>query len=350
MEKGLVSIVVPVYKTEKYLDQCVESIVNQTYRNVEILLIDDGSPDRCPKLCDAWAEKDRRIRVIHKQNEGLGMARNTGIENARGEYICFFDSDDYLEPTAIEHVYAAVCERGVDIGVFGFRSVDPNGNEISSFVPEMEKAVYMGDEVQTIFLPELIAPDPRGNGVRKLYMSMCMMLFSRNLISRGDWRVASEREIISEDVYSLLTLFQLVKSVAVVSEPLYNYRVNVNSLSRSYRADRYLRIREFYQACMLLCDRLHYCDEVKLRLTDPFLAFVRGALKQEAAASLPVGNRIKHFKQIIEDDVLQSVLWDQKKDAVGWKSSIFCLLMKHKLSALCFICAYAMVLKQQWDK
>ena len=90
MEVGLVSVVLPIYNVEKYLDRCIESVINQTYKNLEILLVDDGSPDSCPQKCEEWAKKDERIKVIHKTNAGLGYARNTGIENASGEYICFF--------------------------------------------------------------------------------------------------------------------------------------------------------------------------------------------------------------------------------------------------------------------
>ena len=84
-----ISLIIPVYNVEKYLDRCITSIVNQTYRNLEIILVDDGSPDNCPSMCDRWGEKDSRIKVVHKENAGLGMARNTGIECATGDYICF---------------------------------------------------------------------------------------------------------------------------------------------------------------------------------------------------------------------------------------------------------------------
>lgn len=87
MEVGLVSIVLPIYNVEKYLDRCIESVVRQTYNNLEIILVDDGSPDGCPQKCDEWAKKDKRIKVIHKNNAGLGYARNTGIENASGEFL-----------------------------------------------------------------------------------------------------------------------------------------------------------------------------------------------------------------------------------------------------------------------
>lgn len=113
-EKPLISVIVPVYKVEAYLDRCVQSIVGQTYQNLEIILIDDGSPDDCGAMCDAWAEKDSRIRVIHQKNAGGGAARNTGLAAAEGELIAFVDSDDYLQAHMYEHLYALLDET-VDI-------------------------------------------------------------------------------------------------------------------------------------------------------------------------------------------------------------------------------------------
>lgn len=99
-----VSIIVPIYNVEKYLDRCVESLVNQTYTDIEIILVDDGSPDACPKMCDKWAKKDARIKVVHKQNGGLSDARNAGIDAAAGEYLTFIDSDDYVKDTYTEYL------------------------------------------------------------------------------------------------------------------------------------------------------------------------------------------------------------------------------------------------------
>lgn len=94
---SLISVIIPVYKVEEYLDRCVESILNQTYTNLEILLVDDGSPDNCPRLCDEYALKDARVRVIHKENGGLASARNAGLEKANGQFVSFIDSDDWIE-------------------------------------------------------------------------------------------------------------------------------------------------------------------------------------------------------------------------------------------------------------
>lgn len=113
MNKSLVSVIVPVYKVEKYLDKCVESIVEQTYKNLEIILVDDGSPDNCPSMCDSWAQKDSRIKVIHKENGGVSSARNSALDAAAGDYICFVDSDDFIEPNAVGYMLENIGDADV---------------------------------------------------------------------------------------------------------------------------------------------------------------------------------------------------------------------------------------------
>ena len=102
MSKPLISVIVPIYKVEKYLNKCVDSIINQTYKNLEIILVDDGSPDSCPDICDKYEKKDNRVKVIHKKNGGLSDARNAGLDIANGEYISFIDSDDEIEASFVE--------------------------------------------------------------------------------------------------------------------------------------------------------------------------------------------------------------------------------------------------------
>lgn len=123
----LISVIVPVYKVENYLDRCVQSIVDQTYRNLEIILVDDGSPDNCGAMCDAWAEKDPRIKVIHKKNGGLSDARNAGLAVATGDYIGFVDSDDYIAPEMYRLLLERLLTDGSDISVCGIEMIFEDG-------------------------------------------------------------------------------------------------------------------------------------------------------------------------------------------------------------------------------
>lgn len=138
-----VSVIVPVYKVEDYLDICVESIVCQTYKNLEIILIDDGSPDSCPQKCDIWAEKDSRIKVIHKKNEGVSAARNFGIEVATGKYISFIDSDDFIDNQMFEHMVNGFRERDVQLVVCGLYRGEKRINSADCKIVDQEQAYKM---------------------------------------------------------------------------------------------------------------------------------------------------------------------------------------------------------------
>ena len=126
-EKPLLSIIVPVYDVERYLQKCIDSILAQTFTDFELILVDDGSPDNCPALCDAAAAKDARIRVLHQKNGGLSAARNAGLDVARGEWIGFVDSDDYISPEMYEILYKAVQSTGSDLALCDYVKVDETG-------------------------------------------------------------------------------------------------------------------------------------------------------------------------------------------------------------------------------
>lgn len=331
MIDGLVTVVIPIYNVEKYLNRCIESVVNQTYNSLEILLIDDGSPDKCPEICDDWASRDNRIRVIHKENQGAGIARNTGIENANGEYICFFDSDDYIAPETIEKSYKLAKNDNSEIVIFGLYFVNANGKITNRFIQWDKPKRYSGDEVIKSFLPEYIAPDPYGDGTRKFYMSIWSAIYSMNLINKSDWRFVSERDITSEEIYSLTDLYSDVESVSVLPEAFYYYCENDSSLSRKYVADRYERIKDFYIKCTDLCRRKGYSDDIIHRVSKPYLAYTISALKQEAKVSK------EHVKKIINDEVLQRVLKENKRDKVSLTRKVLFFTMRNKLYFLSFL-------------
>ena len=140
----LISIVIPVYKVEKYLERCILSIINQNYSNLEIILVDDGSPDDCGLICDNWAKIDNRIRVIHKENGGLSDARNAGIKIATGEFITFIDSDDYVLDNYIEYLLELIFKYNADIAICNFHQL----------FEETNRKVFVGGKVEKIFNSE----------------------------------------------------------------------------------------------------------------------------------------------------------------------------------------------------
>ena len=315
MHEPLVTVVIPVYKTEAFLDRCISSVAGQSYEGLEILLIDDGSPDNCPRLCDAWAEKDSRIRVIHKENQGLGMARNTGMAQARGKYLCFVDSDDALEQTAIEAAAALAQRTQAEIVLYGMTCLDAAGAVTARRIPAIQKAVFSGREVQEALLPRLLS------GENGLTMSACCCLISAELVQTKRWQFPSEREIISEDVYALLGLFCHVQRAAVLTDAPYRYYENAQSLTHTYRADRFEKIKAFYRACLSLCESCGYSREVRNRCAVPFLSYAIAAMKLETARH-GVGV-LPRLKEIMADELLHQALREADHENTGWKRTLF---------------------------
>lgn len=334
MKKGLVSIVLPIYNVEKYLNRCMDSVVNQTYKNLEIIMVDDGSTDACSQMCDEWLIKDARVKVVHKENQGLGMARNTGIENATGEYVCFFDSDDYIANDTIERLYDMATRESADIVTFGFHVVDKNGSITSTVLPDTEKESYVGDEIEEIFLPDLISKNPHTGKETKLWMSAWASMFSLKLISEIEWKFVSEREVISEDVYSLLWLYKSVNKVCVLPIALYHYCENdTNSLTRIFRKDRYQRLKFFYEKSIAACDELDYSEEIKERLAYPFLGSTFGAMKRIAISDYGYREKLRAMKGIVCDDTFHRVVMklELSKESITRKILFYLLRKKHTI-------------------
>ena len=320
-----VSIVVPIYNVEKYLDRCLNSIVNQTYSNLEIILVDDESPDNCPKICEEWAKKDSRIKVIHKKNAGLGMARNTGIEAATGDYICFVDSDDLIDNNSIE----LALDEKFDVICFGYKRIDENDNIFKRYIPTPLKEEYYNSEVFEQLLPSLIIDMPKTSQFN-LCFSAWACIISMDVIKKSNWKFVSEREIISEDLYSLMYLYKNVKSVKVIKNDLYSYRVNNNSLSRTYKDNRFERIKKLYISTIDI-----YSDErIKERIKYLFLSFSISCLKLIVESEMSYKDKIIRIKNIILDDELRkNCKYFIKKDSFIRKIYLISILLKIK----CFV-------------
>lgn len=350
MDNPLITVVIPIYNVEKYLDRCINSLVNQTYRNLEIILVDDGSPDNCPAMCDGWAERDHRIRVIHKKNAGLGMARNTGIEAATGDYICFFDSDDYVDRETIVRAYGAIAANGAEIAVYGLTRVNSLGDPVGQKVPVPEKHCYRGEEVRTVFLPDLIDSAHVSARNRNLCLSAWSALYSMELVRRTNWRFVSEREIISEDSYSLIWLYRYADSVVILPEPLYFYCENGNSLTQTYRPDRFRRTRHFYDACTEMAVRIGHGPEIITHIGGLFIGFTVAAMKQIVTADLPRKQRRTLIAEIVEDTAVQQVLHDPACRYSSRLRNILLWSMGRKWHAGAYALVWLQTIREQGQK
>ena len=167
MEQPIVSYVIPIYRVEPYLEQCVDSVLAQNIRNCEVILVDDGSPDRCGEIADRYGAADSRVKVIHKRNEGLGMARNSGIAAAGGKYLCFVDSDDWLEAPGLDTVIESAERYGADIAVSGFFDWDPAKHCEVYVPPPLPEGVYSHREILEGFWLPMIEHQSRTGACKK---------------------------------------------------------------------------------------------------------------------------------------------------------------------------------------
>lgn len=213
----LVSIVVPVYNVERYLEDCLKTIVNQTYKNIEILLVDDGSTDSSGKICDCYGGLDSRIRVIHQKNQGLSVARNVALDVARGEYITCIDSDDFVSESLIEKLMQAIIEYKCDISVCGTVYCDERNSTLKSKVVEGSKVIEGKEQIKNLLYCFDIATMAWGK------------LYKRELFSDVRYPIGK----YNEDVFTTYKLLANSKRTIVINRGLYFYRQVSGSITRS---------------------------------------------------------------------------------------------------------------------
>ena len=211
---GLISIVVPVYNVESYFDRCVKSIVDQTYENLEIILVDDGSPDNCPAICDSWAERDSRIKVIHKTNGGLSDARNAGMSVASGDYIAFVDSDDWIHHRFLELLLSALVNSGAQLAACDVKETD-SLLESDSLDENLHFSVHTAEEAMSSL--------GRGERFRAVAWNK---LYKKELLQNETFPVGK----LHEDEFFTYRIIDKCTKLAYVNIPLYYYFQRTGSL------------------------------------------------------------------------------------------------------------------------
>lgn len=214
----MISVIIPIYNIDKYLEKSIESVLHQTYENLEIILVDDGSVDNCPMICDNYARVDARIKVIHKENGGLSSARNVGIEIATGEYIAFVDGDDYILPNMCERMLSEMRASEADIVMCSYLNVDKNGN----FLDNAKISAWFGSGIDLL----------KTDGLRynyawnKLYRKV---IFDEIRFPDGK---------LFEDMYIMHNVFQKARKVSIIPDALYVYRKREDSISADLASHR----------------------------------------------------------------------------------------------------------------
>lgn len=325
-----VSVIIPCYKVEKYLDRCVESVINQTLKDLEIILVDDESPDHVPEICDEWALKDARIKVIHKKNGGLGMACNSGIEVATGKYVAFLDSDDWIDANMYQTMYDTAEKHQAQMVFTGLRRVDTNGNVIGYLTHKEKFQIYEGKNEIDGLACDLVASEVSLAAERTLQMSAKVVLYSKSTIDENHLRFVSEREVMSEDMHFNLNMLSHSQCVCVVPRFFYNYRCTTGAITQKVDLDQFERIKSLYFFTLKECQILGIEENIYQRIQRFFIGYVRNYIRVVCRSKSSISEQIRIIQMIVNDPVWNIIWLSYPIHVAPLKQRLFVRLIQKK--------------------
>lgn len=327
-----ISLIVPVYNVEPYLYRCLDSIDNQTFKDVEIILVDDGSEDGSGGICDAFAKNRNNVIVIHKQNAGLGMARNSGLDVAKGKYVVFIDSDDYIENNFIEMLYNDIISHQADTCIGGYKRITGKLEQIIR--NPYEGRLYLGDNVKTDILSKMFGRD--GDDSDYLEMSVWKVLFSNNIIKENHIRFPSEKVFISEDIIFDTDYYCYSNAVYMSKCTGYCYCDNEGSLTTRYRPDRLEKHLILYNELKKRSEILGIDNLTNQRIMTNVVSIARYCIKHEVKYNKRL-IAIYNIRAICSNEEVQIILSNYNQYKVKNQSKVINYLMKKKLLIMLYI-------------
>ncbi|WP_286150954.1 glycosyltransferase family 2 protein [Bacteroides acidifaciens] len=323
----IVSVIVPIYNVENYLDECIHSIISQTYKYLDIILVDDESPDNSPEMCDDYATHDSRIRVIHKKNGGLGYARNSGLDIAKGEYVMFVDSDDYLIETAVETLVKYAHEYDAQFVKAAFKKVDDSKNIL--FEKTQQFKIFDKTLIEYELRPRMLGSSPTKSD--SIEMSVWATLYRMDTIKTTNIRFDSERVIVSEDMPFNLSYLSYCDTALMIDKVIYCYRYNTNSLSEKYVPNKFNRIVDMMNQIQYRFPELTTREYV--RLARLFFVFLRKYIKFELLQS-DASNKdiINGISVICKNPKTIEFIHNYPINLLPYKQKLFLKLVKHNFS------------------
>lgn len=318
---ALLSVIVPVYKAEAYLYECVQSILNQTHSNLEIILVDDGSPDNSGAMCDRWAAKDSRVRVIHKENGGVSSARNAGLDAASGDYIAFVDSDDWLEP----RMYERMLEQNCDVVLCDCVKEHPSGQEL--YTHDIRPGFYDRSALEREYFSHLLMME---NVEYPATVSNCVLLFRREL-TEGIRYLTGVR--YSEDLLFGAQLMYKAQSFCYLKgEAFYHYRMNSSSATHLFVPDKwsdYKKLHEGIRGGFSGCDDFNFSNQIDLCL----LFFLYNAVGELYGAPMEKREKKQMILGILSDPEVRSMFGRLKIRSlpISVKQKILTTMYRHRM-------------------
>lgn len=324
-----VSIIVPCYGVgRELLDRCVGSLVKQTLQEIEIILVDDGSPDRVPEMCDLWAKKDNRIKVIHKKNEGAGVARNSGLEIATGEYVAFVDNDDYVLVDTYGIAYEEAQKKDADAVFFGIKN-ERKGNSWSlQGVKEVQ--IWEGEQI-TGYMLDMIACAPHVKKERKWRMSAWHAVYRRSIIRKNNIHFPYERDV--DDLPFQIDFLKPAKKIIYIPQMLYCHCLNAESITSTFRIESFDCLLRVHKLLIQKTDDIEGGKERSDRL---FIGYARVYIM--ALVMSHHDEKSKILKNVLDDTIWDELRLRYSPDWLPIYQNIFfrLILGKHFRLLMCY--------------
>lgn len=320
------SIIVPVYNVEKYLPACIDSVLNQSFSDFELILVDDGSPDACPRICDNYKEKDDRIKVIHKENGGLASARRAGIKIAEGEYVLNLDSDDLIVNDTLECAFKIIKETDCEIVSFAYKWVK-NGTAINVTNDGLDEKLYNVKDIEKHIYPRLLM-DKNMNHI-SYYLSG--KVIKRELLTPCQLSV-SEEISLGEDLCCVISCYLNSKSVYISKKEAYLYTVRENSMSKEFNSNQIFLIENVINEISKNDVKKVTDFDIQLCRYSAFMCFAILA----SAAEGSYFKSIKAIKENIQNSLHKEKISHAEFDEISIKSRISIYLMKKNFYRLAF--------------
>ncbi len=342
MSKPEISVIVPVYNTEKYLARCVESLKKQTFKNIEIILVDDGSGEKCAAMCDEIAKTDNRIIVIHKKNAGAGLARNTGLEAATGEYIGFLDSDDYIEVEMYERLLETAKKNNAALVMSGVAFVGGNvfakdGDYVVRSYFEKETVFENADGKKQLILG-VVGALPHEPYDSRYGVGLSKSLFKRSVITENNIKFLSEREVLSEDTLFMVDFISRCERAVGISGAYYCYCRNDDSVSKAYKSDRLEKVVSFIEILEKRLQAEASESEYKIYLDRLTQGYARFLCSQEIMhareVKMPFPALKKRLNEICTQKRIAATLKTYPWQKLPIKQAVFAFTMKYRLFGL----------------
>ena len=331
-----ISVIVPVYKVEKYLRRCVDSILAQQHKDLEVILVDDGSPDGCGAICDNYAAEDSRIRVVHQQNGGLSAARNTGLSMATGDYIAFVDSDDYVEPAMYGELLRLARAHNASVVYANYYKEWADGT-LHKVIPFQQERVFSGREQVDRYMLDLVGTPPDEKKDSLYGSSVWKGLYDGCLIRENGLLFLSERVYVSEDTLFNIDVLEKASTVAVSPRYYYHYCENTVSLTQRYNEMRFLMEKTLYQAVNQRLSVRFEEAAYRLRTDRLLISRARLAVVGEIRHWLRENDREKMAERtaaICRDPILTPIYQRYPARRLPFKQYIFFQLMKRRLTGV----------------